>query len=240
MFFRSGFTLILVMIMQHFSLHAQTAESDPPYRYSVAYFGNNLYNPGIKLGMEYAWRVKTEGVRPDADSTINWLSDGNSEGITFTGTKKHTAGSTGISTNHAQNRKLSLHKEWVPGANIGTYLDPGSHAALFSNAGIGYRRTNENGRTRYVALNPAGIYRSFLTETYAYNDQGTVEPVTLPGNLYYAPAFSVGFGKITDPTLQSGWFTHITVITLIPYNHWVMPLINLEAGIMFGKRGGAR
>lgn len=203
MFSRSGVILILVLILQNFSLQAQSSSTDLPYRYSVGYFGNNLYNPGVKLGIEYAWKAKT-------------------------------------STDQGSNRKQPLQKEWVPNANIGAYLDPGSHAALFTNAGIGYRRTNEKGRTRYAALNPAGIYRSFLTETYAYNDQGTVERVPLPGNLYYAPAFSIGIGKFTDPVLQSGWFTHLTIITLAPYNHWVMPLINLEAGVMFGKRGGAQ
>lgn len=230
---------MLVLIMQHFTLQAQTAFY-PPYRYSVGYFGNNIWNPGVKLGFEYAGRVKKEEVKPDADSTINRLFGGNSEGQTVSGTENYTTGSTGISTDHTQNRKLSLKKEWVPGANIGVYLDPGSHAGIFTNAGIGYRRTNEKGRTRYASLNPAGIYRSFLTETYAYDDQGTVERVTLPGNFYYAPAFSVGIGKFTDPDFQSGWFTHLTIITLMPYNHWVMPLINLEAGIMLGKRGGTR
>lgn len=120
------------------------------------------------------------------------------------------------------------------------YLDPGSHAGLFSNAGISYRRTSAKGRSRLIALNPAGIYRSFLAETYSYDNQGGVNRVTLPGTLYYAPAFSFGIGKFTDRSLQSGWFTQVTVITLVPYNHWVMPLINLEAGIMIGKRGGAR
>ncbi|MEX0987486.1 MAG: hypothetical protein WD052_08415 [Bacteroidales bacterium] len=195
--------MILVLIMHFFPLQAQTTSSDPLYRYSVAYFGNNLWNPGVKLGMEYTWKVKN-------------------------------------ATDHVPNLKRSLQKEWVPGASIGFYLDPGSHAGLFSNAGIGYRRTNGNDRTRYASLNPAGIYRSFLTETYAYDDQGNIERVTLPGNFYYAPAFSIGIGKFTGPDLQSGWFTHLTITTLIPYNHWIMPLINLEVGIMFGKRGGTQ
>lgn len=120
------------------------------------------------------------------------------------------------------------------------YLDPGSHAGLFSNAGISYRRTSGKGRNRLIALNPAGVYRSFLAETYSYDNQGDVNRVTLPGTLYYAPAFSLGTGKFTDHSSHSGWFAQVTVITLVPYNHWIMPLINLEAGIMFGKRGGAR
>ncbi|MDF1573261.1 MAG: hypothetical protein P1P82_16755 [Bacteroidales bacterium] len=196
------------MMQNFFPLQAQNTTSASPYSYSVAYFGNNLWNPGIKLGFEYDWKVQNETIDPATDN----------------------------STPH----KMPVKKAWMPGGNIGIYLDPGSHAGLFGNAGISYRRTSEKGRNRHIALNPAGIYRSFLTETYAYDNQGGVDRVTLPGNLYYAPAFSFGVGKFTNRSLHSGWFTQVTVITLMPYNHWIMPLINLEVGFMFGKRGGAR
>lgn len=200
---QSGSIICLVLLSFFLPGQAQSAAPDSPYRYSVAYFGNNLWNPGLKLGMEYTWKVNTNVVKSEA------------EGI-FT------------------------KKEWIPGANIGLYLDPGSHAGLFTNAGIGYRRINAKGNARFASLHPAGIYRSFLTETYRFNEQGDVERVPLPGNFYFAPAFSLGIGKFTDPALQSGWYTRLTVITLIPYNHWIMPLINLETGFMLGKRGGAR
>jgi hypothetical protein len=172
-------------------LQAQNTPYESSYSYSVSYFGNNLWNPGLKLGVEHAWK------RP-------------------------------------------VLKAWNVAGNIGMYLDPGSHAGLFSNAGISYRSTSAKGRNRLIALNPAGIYRSFLAETYSYDSQGGVTRVMLPGTLYYAPAFSLGIGKFTDPSSQSGWFTQVTVITLLPYNHWIMPLINLEAGIIIGKRGGTR
>jgi hypothetical protein len=198
-----GLLICLVLLLLYFPGQAQTTTPDSPYRYSVAYFGNNLWNPGLKLGMEYSRKVKAN-----------------------------------IDSQGAED--IFPKKEWVPGANIGVYLDPGSHAGLFTDAGIGYRRTSAKGSTRFVSLHPAGIYRSFLTETYRYNEEVGVEHVTLPGNFYFAPSFSLGIGKLTGPALQSGWFTQLTVITLVPYNHWLMPLINLEAGIMFGKRGGAR
>jgi hypothetical protein len=198
-----GLLICLVLLSLYFPVQAQTTANDSPNRYSVAYFGNNLWNPGLKLGMEYTRKVKAYLDGPGAE-------------------------------------EIFPKREWVPGANIGFYLDPGSHAGLFTNAGISYRRTNAKGSTRFVSLHPAGIYRSFLAETYRYNDQGDVERVPLPGNFYFAPAFSLGIGKLTGPALQSGWFTRLTVITLVPYNHWIMPMINLEAGIMLGKRGGAR
>jgi hypothetical protein len=200
---RFGFVMFIFLILQHLPCEAQNEGSDSPYRYSVAYFGNNLWNPGLKAGVEYTWKVKTNVDNPGVEA-------------------------------------IFPKKEWVPAANIGLYLDPGSHAGLFTNAGIGYRRTNDKGNYRFVSLQPAGMYRSFLTETYRYNEQDGVERVPLPGNLYFAPAFSLGIGKFTNPALQSGWFTQFTVITLVPYNHWIMPLINLEAGIILGKRGGAR
>lgn len=236
-----GLLICLVLLSLYFPSQAQTTAPDSPYRYSVAYFGNNLWNPGLKLGMEVAWKVKTSLVKPEAETILHSISDERVEGPpSRTGTDMPASMNDGVLADHVQSRKYYIKKEWVPGANIGFYLDPGSHAGLFTNAGIGYRRTNEKGRTRYAALNPAGIYRSFLTETYAYDEQGTIERVALPGNFYYAPAFSLGIGKFTNPNLQSGWFTHLTVITLAPYNHWVMPLINLEAGIIFGKRGGVQ
>lgn len=183
--------LLLIIVQNITPLQAQNTPYGSSCAYSVSYFGNNLWNPGLKLGVEHAW-------------------------------------------------KMPVLKAWNVAGNIGIYFDPGSHAGLFSNAGISYRRTSVKGRSSLIALNPAGIYRSFLAETYSYDNQGGVNRVTLPGNLYYAPAFSFGIGKFTDRSSHSGWFTQVTVITLVPYNHWIMPLINLEAGIIFGKRGGAR
>jgi hypothetical protein len=200
---RFGFVVFIFLLLQHLPGEAQTEGSDSPYRYSVAYFGNNLWNPGLKVGVEYPWKEIANVVKQEVEDNFP-------------------------------------KKEWVPAANIGLYLDPGSHAGLFTNAGIGYRRTNAKGSARFASLHPAGIYRSFLTETYRYSEQDGVERVPLPGNFYFAPAFSLGIGKFTNPALQSGWFTQLTLITLVPFNHWIMPLINLEAGIMLGKRGGAR
>ncbi|MEX2410122.1 MAG: hypothetical protein WD607_01915 [Candidatus Paceibacterota bacterium] len=238
-FSQSGLLMYLVLISLYFPIQAQTTAPGSPYRYSVAYFGNNLWNPGLKVGMEVAWKVKTNVVKPEAEGHFNRFSDENGQGPSRTGTDMPVS-MNGLPADHVQSRKHHIKKEWVPGASIGLYLDPGSHAGLFTNAGIGYRRTNANGNTRFASLHPAGMYRSFLTETYRYNEQEGVERLPLPGNLYYAPAFSLGIGKFTGPALQSGWFTQLTVITLVPYNHWIMPLINLEVGIMFGKRGGAK
>jgi hypothetical protein len=134
----------------------------------------------------------------------------------------------------------SPQREWMALADAGFYLDPGSHAGAFTGAGFGFRRTSENGRTRSLSFKPASVYRSFLSETYLYDSQGAVEPVTLPGNVYYAPSFSFGIGKYSNQPSQSAWFVQLTVITLMPYNSYVMPLLNLEVGWLFDKRGGAQ
>ena len=68
-------------------------------------------------------------------------------------------------------------------------------AAIFTNYGLIWRRTNIKGKQISIEFNPLGYYRSLLPETYEVSGDD-VKKVFLPGRSYYAPSLSIGIGKL--------------------------------------------
>jgi hypothetical protein len=174
---------------------AQELQSGKQTYFSIAYSGNNIWNPGANFAYS---RILDRKDNPAAGKTN------------------------------------SLEMRWR--ASTGFYLDPGSHWALFSNAGIGFRKPG-NRVVFTFSLSPAGIYRSFLTETYLVNAD-EVKKVFLPGNFYYSPGAGFDIGRKLADKPESEIFGGIQVITLIPYNTYLMPLVHMRIGLRFASKGG--
>jgi hypothetical protein len=117
-------------------------------------------------------------------------------------------------------------------ADLGFFRDYSRQTPFFSHLGINRRRYREDkgGFHFQFGFSPVGIYRSFLPETWEYKTDGTVEKVFLPGRWYYAPVVSMGLGRFHNNKPGTGWFVEMNITTLIPYNTYVMPLLNIKAG----------
>lgn len=122
---------------------------------------------------------------------------------------------------------------------LGFFLDPGSHAALYSNYGLSYKHVNRQSSFITLSLQPLGIYRSMFAESYAFEGDA-VRRIPFAGNFYYAPEAGIGFGKQLDPFMGNELFVNLNVMTLIPYNTYFMPLLMVEMGYRFGRKGGAQ
>jgi len=122
-------------------------------------------------------------------------------------------------------------------SRIGFYLDPGSHFGTYLAGGIKYEATGSRGVFRTVIFEPLGIYRSFLGETYSFND-GDPQRVILAGSTSYAPSAGIGIGKRMDNAAIRGWYTRLNISVIIPYNTFVMPLFTVDGGIILGRKGG--
>lgn len=117
-------------------------------------------------------------------------------------------------------------------ADLGFFRDFSRQTLLFTHVGINKRRyREEKGGFHYqFGFSPLGISRSFLPETWEYTERGTVEKVFLPGRWYYAPVLSLGMGKFRQGQPGTGWFVEANITTLMPYNTYLMPLLNIKAG----------
>jgi len=131
------------------------------------------------------------------------------------------------------NRKdKALSIETYFNADLGFFRDHSRQTAVFTHLGINKRRYREDrGGFHYqFGFSPVGMYRSFLPETREYTVNGTVEQVYFPGRWYYAPVVSVGMGKFHEGQPGTGWFVEMNITTLIPYNTYIMPLLNIKLG----------
>jgi TM2 domain-containing membrane protein YozV len=115
-------------------------------------------------------------------------------------------------------------------ADVGFFRDYSRQTPFFTHVGINRRRNRENKIHLQMGFSPVGIYRSFLPETWEYTVNGTVEKIFLPSRWYYAPVVSMGIGRFRNNQPGTGWFVEMNLTTLIPYNTYVMPLINVKAG----------
>jgi len=132
----------------------------------------------------------------------------------------------------ASRRQKPLIIETNVNADLGFFRDYSRQTPFFTHWGITKRRYREDksGFHFQFGFSPVGIYRSFLPETWEYTVNGTVEKVFLPGRWYYAPVVSMGMGQFRNKQPGTGWFVEMNLTTLIPYNTYIMPLLNVKAG----------
>lgn len=159
---------------------------------NISYHGNNLWNPGLNVGVEQPW----------------------------------------LRSKKLNRREKPLTLETYFNADLGFFTDYSRQTPVFAHLGINKRRYREDkgGFHFQFGFSPVGIYRSFLPETWEYTANGTVEKVFLPGRWYYAPVVSIGMGKLHKGQPGTGWFAEMNITTLMPYNTYIMPLLNIKVG----------
>lgn len=183
--------LITILFFSKTNCEAQIQVKD--LSYSISYLGNNLWNPGFKLG---AIAPKTSQIKSNKKE------------------KKRT-----IQTNYI--------------GSLGFYHDQNSHSGVFVHAG--WQRKKIYSNRFFIAWEgkPLGIYRSFLPETYKVAEDGSVTKVSIPGRFYLAPSASAGIGFVDRLNPNQGLFAKVNMMLLLPYNTYVMPLLNVEFGYQF-------
>ncbi len=117
--------------------------------------------------------------------------------------------------------------------SIGMYNDSGSHTAMFISAGWQWRKITTSRWNWIYAVQPFGVYRASYPEAYKVNDDGSVNEIFLPGRNYLAPCISAGFGRMGRWNPKNGWQARIHLMTLLPYNKTILPLLNFELGYHF-------
>ena len=155
----------------------------------------------------------------------------------------NNAWNSGLSISASQSRSadsikrlIGTDKKWVEKSyqvSGGFYNDRNAYSAVFANAGFYRRRIRRNGWLNITELKPLGVYRSFLPETFRVNDRGEVSAVQLPGRFYYSPSASIGMGKYSKKRPKNYWHVDANLMLLLPYNTYVMPLVNLQVGYNF-------
>ncbi|MFW6226665.1 MAG: hypothetical protein ACOC31_01025 [Bacteroidota bacterium] len=135
-------------------------------------------------------------------------------------------------TTNRKEQTIRKFKFWQ--ADAGFFADRRTELGLYAHGGLTWRRQKSDKPYWQLGVSPVGFYRSFLPNTYEFTDEGlvtdTVESLTLAGNFYFAPAFSLQTGKISSSNPLSNWFAEINIITLMPYNTYIMPLVNVKVG----------
>ena len=125
---------------------------------------------------------------------------------------------------------------YLIGNHAGGYWDPLSHVGLFGKSGLFIRKTNERNKQLTYGISPLSYFRSFLPETYEVDNNGNVEQVKLPGRGYYAPGFTIGFGKQKINKRFAAYQLNLHMLFLINYNHAFLPTLNIEFGYRFHQK----
>ncbi|MEZ4776230.1 MAG: hypothetical protein R3D00_23855 [Bacteroidia bacterium] len=130
-------------------------------------------------------------------------------------------------------KSRSYLKQLSAQVKLAGYADPNIYQARFVQAGFRYRKIKPRGFYCMLGISPLGLYRSFLPETYQVSSKGDVTKITIPGRWYFAPEVSAGLGKVTSIQNPTGVYAHIHLMVLMPYNTYVLPLLNVELGYQF-------
>lgn len=183
---------ILACTTSTYAQSSYTTSNPQTAAFNISYHGNNLWNPGLNVGVEQPWLHRKKLNR----------------------------------------REKPLTLETYFNADLGFFRDYSRQTPIFTHLGINKRRyRDDKGGFHYqFGFSPVGVYRSFLPETWEYNANGAAEKVFLPGRWYYAPVLSLGMGKLHKGQPGTGWFAEINITTLMPYNTYVMPLLNIKLG----------
>lgn len=161
----------------------------------LAYSGNNLWNPGMKLNIFREINVKT----------LN-----------------------------QKNEKIEIRSHGI-NLDVGFYYDPGAYTALYSSIGYQSKVLFPNGRWIMTKVNPIGISRTFLPSTYHVQDDFTVSKVIFPGRIYYAPGLEFSWCPFRRNKFLTRTFIGADVQLLMPYNTYVLPIINIQVGYRLSK-----
>lgn len=122
-------------------------------------------------------------------------------------------------------RQLLLNGSLGYSTNFATRTQNG----VFTSAGLTLRRVNAKSREFSIELNPLGMYRSILPNTYQVVEED-VSRVSFPGRSYYAPSVAIGIGRFRQEIKRSGWYLNLQYTLLTNYNTGVLPIFSLHFG----------
>ncbi len=125
-------------------------------------------------------------------------------------------------------RQLLLNGSLGYSTNFATQTQNG----VFAYSGLTLRRVNTKGGELFVELNPLGLYRSVLPDTYEVVDED-VSSVSFPGRSYYAPSVAMGIGGSWKGVKRSGWYLNLQYTLLTNYNSGILPIFSLNFGYKF-------
>lgn len=185
---KTSFLILLSVIF--FTSPGYTQAVPPKITMNIGYHGNNIWNPGFNIGLDY----------------IHGIESGNSR----------------------NGEPYIRHKFF--NADLGFYADPGSYRAVFTHLGINHRKFQENKLNFNIGFSPVGLFRSFIPETNEAEEVDGPGKIPVAEKWYYAPVVSLGMGKFRNNKPGTGWFFEIDIMTLIPYDRSVLPLLNTKIG----------
>lgn len=135
----------------------------------------------------------------------------------------------GIENGNTRNGDTYIRHKFF-NADFGFYADPGSHTGVFTHVGINHRKFREDQLNFNIGISPIGLYRSFLPEASQIDDNEEISDVPSPGRFYYAPVVTLGMGKFQNNRPGTGWFFEIDIMTLIPFNNSIKPILSTKLG----------
>lgn len=168
---------------------------------SIAYYGDNAFHPGIKLGTYY---------------TV-WSAE-----------KTRTYRSARRKAKYQTKTKL---KELNVDLNIGGYSFPNNHNGYFVNTGLTFLRTKlRKKRQLGISLELGYLRRDYKFTTYGLDASGTIQEVRAAGNnamsIGLAPQFGQEFSIAGNPVR----FYCKPIFQIMQYGHSWQPNASLEVG----------
>lgn len=111
------------------------------------------------------------------------------------------------------------------------FWDPDSRSTVLISMGIRKRNIDRKNSFSW-GINPLGISRTFLQNTYTVNIDGSIEkPSNFKGNFYYTPSIVTSYLRRRQNLGILSFGTELAC--LIPYNTYILPLINIKIGYAF-------
>lgn len=166
------------------------------------------------------------------DFKVGLSFDGFSNAGLFIGAEHYLLES--IRTKEKRKGMKTVRRQLLVHGNLGytTHFSTATQNGINAYSGFILRRVNNKSRELFIALNPLGVYRSVLTNTYEVVDE-SVSRISLPGRSYYAPSVAIGIGRFRKATKRSGWHLSLQANTFKNYNAEQLVFLSLHFGRRF-------
>ncbi|MFK7784631.1 MAG: hypothetical protein AB8B56_05940 [Crocinitomicaceae bacterium] len=197
---QNKFFLFIILMLSSQLLSAQSFNiKEMPL--SVAYYGENAFHPGIKLGTYYTvWSV---------EKTRTYRS---------------------LRRKEKYGTKIKL-KELNVDFNIGGYSHPNNPSGYFVNTGLTFLRTKMRKKRQLgISFEVGYLRRDYKFETYELDEDGTIRTIPAAGNNALSFGLAPQFGQefsIADHPVR---FYCKPIFQLVQYGHSFQPNASLEVG----------
>lgn len=126
-----------------------------------------------------------------------------------------------------KNKTFDIEKLLI--SDLGFFHDRSRQTPVFTHLGVARRRYRESGLYGQWNFSPLGIMRSFLPETWVFQQGTSPEQVRFAGRWYYAPVMGWALGHQQAKSGRA-LFAELSTTVLFRYNRSVMPLLNCKVG----------